>query len=97
MVLAAQRVLLNTVIAFPASAFDFTLEEAEVDFPVTRYDSAGMLHMAKLYSFENYTSIVEFLMFRAERAYYLLRKKQRGPTTHGSFISWSCFTAKGNL
>ena len=97
LVLAAQRVLLNTVIAFPASAFDFTLEEAEVDFPVTRYDSAGMLHMAKLYSFENYTSIVEFLMFRAERAYYLLRKKQRGPTTHGSFISWSCFTAKGNL
>ena len=79
LVLAAQRVLLNTVIAFPASAFDFTLEEAEVDFPVTRYDSAGMLHMAKLYSFENYTSIVEFLMFRAERAYYLLRKKQRGP------------------
>lgn len=58
LVLAAQRVLLNTVIAFPASAFDFTLEEAEVDFPVTRYDSAGMLHMAKLYSFENYTSIV---------------------------------------
>ena len=36
-------------------------------------------NMAKLYSFENYTSIVEFLMFRAERAYYLLRKKQRGP------------------
>ena len=28
LVLAAQRVLLNTVIAFPASAFDFTLEEA---------------------------------------------------------------------
>ena len=82
LVLAAQRVLLNTVIAFPASAFDFTLEEAEVDFPVTRYDSAGMLHMAKLYSFENYTSIVEFLMFRAERAYYLLRKKQRGPPLH---------------
>lgn len=50
-----------------------------MDFPVTRYDSAGMLHMAKLYSFENYTSIVEFLMFRAERAYYPLWKKQRGP------------------
>lgn len=79
LVLATQRVLLNTVLAFPASAFDFTLTEAEVDFPVTRYDSAGMLHMAKLYSFENYTSIVEFLMFRAERAYYPLWKKQRGP------------------
>ena len=97
LVLAAQRVLLSTVIAFPASAFDFTLAEAELDFPVTRYDSAGMLHMAKLYSSENYISIVEFLMFRAERAYYLLQKKQRGPTTHGSFISWSCFTAEGNL
>ena len=60
-------------------AFDFTLEEAEVDFPVTRYDSAGMLHMAKLYSFENCISIVEFLMFRAERAYYPLWKEQRGP------------------
>lgn len=46
LLLAAQRVLLSTVMAFPASAFDFTLEEAEVDFPVTRYDSAGMLHMA---------------------------------------------------
>ena len=51
LLLAAQRVLLSTVMAFPVSAFDFTLEEAEVDFPVTRYDSAGMLHMAKLYSF----------------------------------------------
>ena len=50
-----------------------------MDFPVARYDSAGMLHMAKLYSFENYISIVEFLMFRAEREYYLLWKKQRGP------------------
>ena len=79
LLLAAQRVLLSTVMAFPASAFDFTLEEAEVDFPVARYDSAGMLHMAKLYSFENCISIVEFLMFRAERAYYLLQKKQRGP------------------
>ena len=77
--MAAQRVLLSTVMAFPVSAFDFTLEEAEVDFPVTRYDSAGMLHMAKLYSFENCISIVEFLMFRAERAYYPLWKKQRGP------------------
>ena len=67
------------MLAFPASAFDFTLTEAEVDFPVTRYDSAGMLHMAKLYSFENYISIVEFLMFRAERAYYPLWKAQRGP------------------
>ena len=63
LLLAAQRVLLSTVMAFPVSAFDFTLEEAEVDFPVTRYDSAGMLHMAKLYSFENCISIVEFLMF----------------------------------
>ena len=79
LVLATQRVLLNSVLAFPASAFDFTLTEAEVDFPVTRYDSAGMLHMAKLYSFENYISIVEFLMFRAERAYYPLWKAQRGP------------------
>ena len=70
LLLAAQRVLFNTVMAFPASAFDFTLSEAEVDFPVARYDSAGMLHMAKLYSFENCISIVEFLMFRAERAYY---------------------------
>ena len=72
LLLAAKRVLLNTVMAFPASAFDFTLTEAEVDFPVTRYDSAGMLHVAKLYSFENCISIVEFLMFRAERAYYPL-------------------------
>ena len=79
LLLAAQRVLLNTVMVFPASAFDFTLTEAELDFPVTRFDSAGMLHMAKLYSSENYISIVEFLMFRAERAYYLLQKKQRGP------------------
>ena len=79
LLLAAQRVLFNTVMAFPASAFDFTLSEAEVDFPVARYDSAGMLHMAKLYSFENCISIVEFLMFRAERAYYPLWKKQRGP------------------
>ena len=79
LLLAAQRVLLSTVMAFPVSAFDFTLEEAEVDFPVTRYDSAGMLHMAKLYSFENCISIVEFLMFRAERAYYPLWKEQRGP------------------
>lgn len=79
LLLAAQRVLLSTVMAFPASAFDFTLEEAEVDFPVTRYDSAGMLHMAKLHSFENCISIVEFLMFRAERAYYPLWKEQRGP------------------
>lgn len=79
LLLAAQRVLLSTVMAFPASAFDFTLEEAEVDFPVTRYDSAGMLHMAKLHSFENGISIVEFLMFRAERAYYPLWKEQRGP------------------
>ena len=62
LLLAAQRVLLSTVMAFPVSAFDFTLEEAEVDFPVTRYDSAGMLHMV-----------------RAERAYYPLWKKQRGP------------------
>ena len=79
LLLAAQRVLLNTVMAFPASAFDFTLTEAEVDFPVMRYDSSGMLHMAKLYSFENCISIVEFLMFRAERAYYPLWKEQRGP------------------
>ena len=79
LLLAAQRVLLSTVMAFPVSAFDFTLEEAEVDFPVTRYDSAGMLHMAKLHSFENCISIVEFLMFRAERAYYPLWKEQRGP------------------
>lgn len=42
LVLAAQRVLLNTVIAFPASAFDFTLEEAEVDFPVSVYKTAGL-------------------------------------------------------
>ena len=56
LLLAAQRVLLSTVMAFPVSAFDFTLEEAEVDFPVTRYDSAGMLHMAKLYSCLLYTS-----------------------------------------
>ena len=66
LVLAAQRVLLSTVIAFPASAFDFTLAEAELDFPVTRYDSAGMLHMAKLYSSENYISIVELLHSRRE-------------------------------
>lgn len=33
----------------------------------------------KVYSFENCISIVEFLMFRAERAYYPLWKKQRGP------------------
>lgn len=79
LLLAAQRVLLNTVLAFPASAFDFTLEEAEVDFPVVRYDSTGMLHVAKLYSPENRTSIVEFLMFQAERTYYLLWKAQRGP------------------
>ena len=79
LVLATQRVLLNTVLAFPASAFDFTLTEAEVDFPVTRYDSAGMLHMAKLYSFENYISIVEFLMFRAERAYYRCGRRSGAP------------------
>ena len=59
LLLAAQRVLFNTVMAFPASAFDFTLSEAEVDFPVARYDSAGMLHMAKLYSFEGVLSAVE--------------------------------------
>ncbi len=79
MLLAAQRVLFSTVMAFPASAFNFTLTEAEVDFPVTRYDSTGMLHVAKLYSPENRTSIVEFLMFQAERAYYPLWKAQRGP------------------
>ena len=98
LVLAAQRVLLNTVIAFPASAFDFTLEEAEVDFPVTRYDSAGMLHMAKLYSFENYTSISRVSDCSEQRGHIICYgKSKRGPTTHGSFISWSCFTAKGNL
>ena len=53
LLLAAQRVLLSTVMAFPASAFD--------------------------HSFENCISIVEFLMFRAERAYYPLWKEQRGP------------------
>ena len=95
LVLAAQRVLLNTVIAFPASAFDFTLEEAEVDFPVTRYDSAGMLHMAKLYSFENYTSIVEFLMFRAERAYYLLRKSSGAPLHMGALYRGAASQPKG--
>lgn len=86
LLLAAQRVLLSTVMAFPASAFDFTLEEAEVDFPVTHYDSTGMLHIAKLYSPKNRISIMEFLMFQAERAYYLLRKKQRGP-----YYTWELY------
>ncbi len=97
LVLAAQRVLFNTVMAFPASAFDFTLSEAEVDFPVARYDSAGMLHMAKLYSFENCISIVEFLMFRAEGRIIRCGRNSGDPTTHGSFISWSCFTVEGSL
>lgn len=89
LVLATQRVLLNTVLAFPASAFNFTLTEAEVDFPVTRYDSAGMLHMAKLYSFENYTSIVEFLMFRAER-------ETAGPPLHmGALYRGAASQSKG--
>ena len=95
LLLAAQRVLLSTVMAFPVSAFDFTLEEAEVDFPVTRYDSAGMLHMAKLYSFENCISIVEFLMFRAERAYYPLWKEQRGPLHMGALYRGAASQPKG--
>lgn len=78
LVLAAKLILTSTALAFPASAFNFTLAEAELDFPVARYDSTGMLHVAKLYSPENRTSIVEFLMFQAERAYYPLWKAQRG-------------------
>lgn len=86
LVLTAKQILTNTVMVFPASAFDFTLSEAEVDFPIARYDSTGVLHMAKLYSPENRTSIVEFLMFQAERAYYTHWKARRGP-----YYTWELY------
>ena len=94
LLLAAQRVLLSTVMAFPASAFDFTLEEAEVDFPVTRYDSAGMLHMAKLYSFENCISIVEFLCW-AEGVLSIMEGAAGTPLHMGALYRGAASQPKG--
>lgn len=58
---------------------------------------------AKLYDEETTYGYLTYLTYRVEDTLFTWKKKSDcgrnsgDPTTHGSFISWNCFTAEGNL